>query len=171
MRRCSKLAVACALFLLCVSLSAFANSSNGGFSNVSLTGVSGTASGSFTFNFANDTFSKLTLAFNGGVFNGMGAKNGGGNATCLLGVCGFFWKTQMANGDWAWDTILINIRTGQYQAYGGISNWQHQGDFKYNMAVPEGGTALAYLMLSGFAIFAAILIAGKRRRTRAAQFI
>jgi len=171
MRRFYKLAVICPLLLLCISLPAFANSSNGGFNNVSLTGVSGTVTGSFTFNFANDTFSKLALAFNGGVFGGMGAKNSGGNASCLLGVCGFFWKTQMANGDWAWDTILINIRTGQYQAYGGISNWQHQGNFNYNMAVPEGGTALAYLSLSGFAIFAAILIAGKRRRTRTAQFI
>jgi hypothetical protein len=165
-----KFAVICPLLLLCVSLPAFANSSNGGFNNVSLTGVSGTASGSFTFNFSNDTFSKLALAFNGGVFNGMGAKNGGGNATCLLGVCGFFFKTQMGNGDWIWDTILINIRTGQYQAFGGISSWQNQGNFNYNMAVPEGGAALAYLVLSGFAIFAAILIAGKRRRTRAAQF-
>ena len=171
MRRCAKLAVVCALFLFCVSLSAFANSSNGGFNNVELTGVSGTASGSFTFNFANDTFSGLALSFTGGVFNGMRAKNGGGNASCLLGVCGFFFKSQMGNGDWVWETVLINIRNGQYQSFGGISNWQNQGNFNYNMAVPEGGTALAYLMLSGFAIFAAILIAGKRRRTRAAQFV
>ena len=171
MRRSYKLAVICPLLLLCVSLPAFANSSNDGFNNVSLTGVSGTVSGSFTFNFSTDTFSNIALAFNGGVFNRMGMKNGGGNASCLLGVCGYFWKTQMANGDWVWDTILINIRTGQYQSYGGISNWQYQGGFNYNMAVPEGGTALAYLTLSGFAIFAAILIAGMRRRTRAAQFI
>jgi hypothetical protein len=32
------------------------------------------------------------------------------------------------------------------------------------MSVPEGGTPLPYLMLSGFAILAGILISGKRRR-------
>jgi hypothetical protein len=32
--------------------------------------------------------------------------------------------------------------------------------------VPEGETPLSYLMLSGIAMFAGILISGKQRRTR-----
>ena len=56
--RSLKLASVSALFVVAVSLSAFANS-NDSFSNVNLTGVSGTVSGSFVFNSTNDTFSVL----------------------------------------------------------------------------------------------------------------
>ncbi|MGA9963623.1 MAG: hypothetical protein WBQ10_00325, partial [Terriglobales bacterium] len=67
MMRYLKLASVSALFLLAASLSAFANS-NDSFSNVNLTGVSGTVSGNFTFNSSNDTFSGLSLSFGGSVF-------------------------------------------------------------------------------------------------------
>jgi hypothetical protein len=163
MRRCLKLASPLALFLLAVSLSASAGSTDS-FSNVSLTGVSGTVSGSFTFNSSSDTFSAISLSFNGGVFGGVNAQNGGGNGSCILGVCGFSWQAQLANGNWVWDTILLNLKTGQYQDLGGIYNWKNGGNFNY-LSVPEGDAPLSYLLLSGFAMLAGILISGKHRRT------
>ena len=163
MRRCLKLASPLALFLLAASLSASADSTNS-FNNVSLTGVSGTVSGSFSFNSSSNTFSAISLSFNGGVFGGVNAQNGGGNGSCILGVCGFSWQAQLANGNWVWDTILLNLKTGQYQDLGGIYNWKNGGNFN-RLPVPEGGASLAYLGLSGVAMFAGILIAGKRRRS------
>jgi hypothetical protein len=163
MRRCLKLASPLALFLLAVSLSASAGSTNN-FSNVSLTGVSGTVSGSFSFNSSSNTFSAISLSFNGGVFGGVHANNGGGKGACLLGVCGFSWQTQLANGDWVWDSILLNLKTGQYRDSGGIYNSKNGGNFN-RLPVPEGGAPLAYLGLSGVAMLAGILIAGKHRRS------
>lgn len=160
--RSLKLGGVSALFLLAMSLSAFANS-NDSFSNVNLSGVSGTVSGSFAFNSSNDTFSNISLSFNGGVFNGVDASDGGGKATCILGVCGFSFQEHVPHGGWVSDTILFNLKTGQFEDLGGIYKGRKGGDFHY-MAVPEGGTPLPYLMLSGFAILAGILISGKRRR-------
>ena len=157
-----KLASVSALFLLAASLSAFANS-NDSFSNVNLTGVSGTVSGGFTFNSSNDTFSNISLLFNGGVFNGGSASDGGGKATCLFGWCGFSWQAQATDGAWVTDSIIVNLKTGQFLDLGGIYQGTNDGDFKY-LSVPEGGTPLPYLMLSGFAILAGILVSGKRRR-------
>jgi hypothetical protein len=162
MMRYLKLASASVLFLLAVSLSAFANSHNS-FSNVNLTGISGTVSGGFTFNSSSDTFSNISLSFNGGVFNGVDASDGGGKATCRLGVCGFSFREHVPHGGWVSDTILFNLKTGQFEDLGGIYKGRKGGDFSY-MSVPEGGTPLPYLMLSGFAIVAGILISGKRRR-------
>jgi hypothetical protein len=162
MTRSFRLASICILFLLAVTLSAFANSNNN-FSNVSLTGVSGTVAGSFTFNSSNNTFSNLCLSFNGGVFGGNNANSGGGKGICAFGLCGYSWKTQLANGDWVWDSIVLNLKTGQYQDFGGIYNWKQGGGFDY-MSVSEGGNPLGYLLLSGFAMLTGILISGKRRR-------
>jgi hypothetical protein len=162
MRRSSKLACICALFLLAVPFSAYA-SSHDSFSNVSLVGTSGTVSGSFTFNSSNDTFSNLSLSFAGGAFNHDQASNGGGRAICAQGLCGYTWKTRLADGSWVSDTIILNLKTGQYRDFGGIYNGRNGGDFKY-MSVPEGGTELTYLLLSAFAILAGILISGKRHR-------
>jgi hypothetical protein len=162
MMRYLKLASVSVLFLLAVSLSAFANS-NDSFSNVNLTGVSGTVSGSFVFNSTTDTFSSISLLFNGGVFNGGSASDGGGKATCLFGWCGFSWQAQATDGAWVTDSIIVNLKTGQFLDLGGVYQGRNDGDFKY-LSVPEGGTPLPYLMLSGFAILAGILISGKRRR-------
>jgi hypothetical protein len=151
--------------VLAVSLCASADS-NDSFSNVSLTGVSGTASGSFSFNSSTDTFSNVSLSISGGVFSGDNASGGKGGG-CILGICGFYWQTQLANGDWVVDTILLNLKTGQYQDFGGIYNWKNDGDFNY-LSVPEGGAVLSYLTLSGFAMLAGILISGKRRRAMCA---
>jgi hypothetical protein len=155
-----KLASASVMFLLAVSLCAFANSHDS-FSNVNLTGVSGTVSGGFTFNSSTDTFSHISLLFKGGAFNGVHASDGG-KATCRLGVCGFSFQEHVPKGGWVSDTIRFNLKTGQFEDLGGIYKGRKGGDFSY-MSVPEGGTPLPYLMLSGFAILAGILISGKRR--------
>ncbi|HSZ02445.1 MAG TPA: hypothetical protein VK788_23310 [Terriglobales bacterium] len=161
--RSLKLASVSALFVVAVSLSAFANSNNDSFSNVNLTGVSGTVSGSFVFNSTSDTFSNISLLFNGGVFNGGSASDGGGKATCLLGLCGFSWQAQASDGAWVTDSIIVNLKTGQFLDLGGVYQGRNDGDFKY-LSVPEGGTPMPYLLLSGFAILVGILISGKRRR-------
>jgi hypothetical protein len=67
------------------------------------------------------------------------------------------------HGGWVSDTILFNLKTGQFEDLGGIHKGRKGGDFNY-MSVPEGGTSLPYLMLSGFAILAGILISGEQRR-------
>jgi len=165
MKRNLTSATVCVMFLLAVSLSASACSGDC-FSNVNLVGNSGgTAGGSFTFNSSTDTFSNLSLSFNGGVFNGQGGSDAqGGKGICVLGICGFSWQTTLKNGDTVWETILFNVKTGQYQDSGGISNWSKQGQFKYDyMGVPEGGNSLSYLMLCGISVFAAILVYRKRR--------
>lgn len=162
MVRSLKLATVCALFLLAASLSASAGSTDN-FSNVSLTGVSGDASGSFTFNSSTDTFSNLSVSFSGGVFNGIGASDTpGGKGTCISGVCEFSWQTTLKNGDTVWETILLNVKTGQYQDLGGIFNQRNDGNFNY-LSVAEGGNSLAYLMLCGIALFASIVASRKRR--------
>ena len=63
MGRSYKLVGLLAAFLTFVCLPAVANS-NDNFSNVQLQGVSGTASGSFTFNPSTDTFSNISVSFN-----------------------------------------------------------------------------------------------------------
>lgn len=171
MGRYCKLASICAALLLLVCLPALADS-NDNFSKEKLTGSSGsTVSGSFTFtgSASGGTFSGLSLSFNGGAFAGINASDpSGGKATCLLGFCGFSWKTQVGSG-WIWDTIVLNVATGQYQDFGGIRNWQNQWNFD-PMSVPEGGATLSYVMLSGLAVLAGILISGKRRHAaRASQ--
>src|SRR5579863_3692492 len=162
--RSLKLASVSALFVVAVSLSAFANS-NDCFSNVNLTGVSGTVSGGFTFNSSTDTFSNILLSFNGGLFNGVKGSdpNGGKAQWCSGGWCGFTWHTNVG-GDSIWNTVAVNLTNGQYKVSGDIYNWKYQGgDFNY-LSVPEGGTTPTYLMLSGFAILAGLLISEKRRR-------
>jgi hypothetical protein len=166
MRRYLKLASSCGVFLLAVSLSAFGNS-NGTFSDVSLVGAPGTASGGFMFNSTTDSFSDLSVSFTGSEFGGLGSSDiSGGQGTSLGGgLYGFSWQTQLSNGDLVWDSVVFDVNNGQYLDFGGIEtqNRQNQGDFNY-LSVPEGGTPLSYLMLSGVAMFAGIFISRKRRR-------
>ena len=161
MKRYLKLSSGCAIFLLAMCLSASANS-NYQFSNLALTGVSGTVSGSFTYNASSDTFSGISLTFTGGVFGGVKASNSGGNGSCKQNLCGFYWQTT-SKGNTVWNAIVINLQTGQYQEFGSISNSQNKGFFDYQ-PVPEGGATLGYLMLSGIAVFGGIVISGKKRR-------
>jgi len=161
MGRSYKLVGLLAAFLTFVCLPAVANS-NDNFSNVQLQGVSGTASGSFTFNPSTDTFSNISVSFNGGVFGGIQANDAQAQGSCSQGLCQVSWWT-IVHGDLVSDTIVFNTKTGQFQDYGEVSNWQNQGNFNY-LSVPEGGASLSYLTLSGLVIFAGILKSGKQRR-------
>jgi hypothetical protein len=171
MLRRSKLIGVCAALLLLVCLPALADTKDS-FSNESLTGNSGsTVSGSFTFtgNASGGTFSNLSLVFNSGAFNGIKAIDvSGGQAFCALGLCTFSWAEQVGKG-WVWDTIILNVKTGQYWDTGNIYNLQNQWNFDPPMAAPEGGTQVSYLLLSGLAMVVGILISRKRRTIRTAQ--
>jgi hypothetical protein len=169
MRRYCKLASVCALFLLAVSLSASAGSINNfDFENATLTGVSkgGTVSGSFSFNSKTDQFSNISISFVSSVFGTVDASDPrwGNGSYQGKGWWEFTWKPKV-DGDTIVYSMLFNTITGQFQASGSIANWQNQkGNF--DLSVPEGGTPLSYLMLSGLAVFAGILISGKQRRAK-----
>jgi hypothetical protein len=163
MFRYSKLASVFALFVLAVSISASAGSDDS-FSGAKLTGVSqgGTASGTFFFNTTTHQFSDIAVSFVSSVFGNVNANYQGSiNGTYANGLWSFQWS-KVKNGDLIKYKISFNPVTGQFTASGSIANWWNQGNF--NMSVPEGETPLSYLMLSGFAMFAGIVIAGKRRR-------
>jgi hypothetical protein len=158
-------AIVSAIFLVLVSLPASAGSVNT-FSNVTLQGVSNTTvGGSFSFDTKTDQFSNISIAFSGNsIFAGI-------KATDSNSIQGFYipgkgwlmsWVTTV-KGDLVWYSVLYNPATGQFTASGGISNWQNQGNFNY-LSVPEGGAMLGYLLLSGMAVFAGILMSDKKRR-------
>jgi len=161
MNRNYKLAAICVVFVLALSICASAGSTDN-FS-ATLTGVSETVSGSFTFNSSTDSFANIKLSFAGSTFGNINTSNGGGNANwCGNGECAFWWKTTVG-ADTIWDVIVVNLITGQFQDAGTISNSQNNGGFSY-MSVPEGSSALAYLLLSAAAILGGIFMSGKNRR-------
>ncbi len=162
MKRYFKLAAICAAFVLSVSMFASAGSTDS-FSGP-LVGASGTESGQFTFDSTTDTFSGIKLSFAGSTFGNVNAANAGGKATwCSNGACGFVWQATV-NGDTIWDLIVVNLSTGQYTDAGIIFNSQNKGGFNY-MSVPEGSSGFTYLLMSTIAVFGAIFISGKHRRT------
>jgi hypothetical protein len=168
MRRYCKLASVCVAFLLVGSLPALADS-NHNFSNVQLQRASDAVSGSFTFNRSTDQLSNSSLWFAGSLFGGVKVSDPNGvNGTKLGQDWLFGWSTQKS-GDTIWGSVLFNPLTNQSELGESISNWKGDGKSDF-FAVPEGGTPLSYLMLSGLAIFAGILISGKQRRpARTAQ--
>jgi hypothetical protein len=159
----------CAAFLVLVCVPALAGShnsfSNENFANVALVGVSDTkVSGSFSFNSKTDKFSNCAISFSGNsIFNGI-------NATDLKSVKGkyeegqgswlFTWQTHVGR-DVIWYSILFNPNNGQFSVSGWIKNGEYRGEWS---SVPEGGAMLAYLLLTGMAVFAGILLSGKQRR-------
>src|ERR1700733_5856567 len=162
MKRYSKFAAVSVMFVLALSICASA-SSNDNFSGP-LQGASGNVSGSFTFNSSNDSFSNVTLSFTGCTFGNVNASDSnGGPGSCKNGVCEFVWETQVGS-DTIWDVILVTLSTGQFQDAGTISNYKNNGGFNY-MSTPEGGSALAYLFMSALAVFGAIALSGRNRRT------
>jgi len=163
MFRCSKLVAVFTLFVLAVSLCASAGPIDN-FSGAKLTGVSqgGTVSGTFSFSTTTHQFSSIAVSFVSSVFGNVNATcQGWINGTYANGLWSFQWST-VKNGDLINYKINFNPATGQFTASGSIANWWNQG--KFSMSVPEGETPLSYLMLSGFAMFAGIVIAGRRRR-------
>ena len=167
MRRYDKLAGVCGLFLLAVSLTASADSIDQ-FKNAALTGVSegGTVSGSFSFNSKTNRFSNISVSIVSSVFGKINVsdRHSGHGTYEGQGWWEYTWKTKV-HGDTIVESMLFNTITNQIEVDGKIGNRRHQGDFNY-ISVPEGGTSLSYLMLSGIAMFAGILIYGEQRRTR-----
>jgi len=160
MKRFSTFAALTAAVVLAMSLCASAGSTDN-FSGP-LTGVSGTVSGSFTFNSSNDSFSNIKLSFGGSTFGGVNASDpNGGQGVCVRGLCGFWWQTQVGS-NWIADAIIVNLATGQYQDVGSISDWRNRGGFNY-LSMPEGSSTLAYLLMSAVAVFGGLLMSGKRR--------
>jgi hypothetical protein len=174
MSRSLKLATVCVISVLALSLSAYANS-NDSFQNAALTGVSGggDVSGTFDFNSNTHQFSGISISFVSSVFGNVSASDFGsinGIYNSVKGTWSFQWQTIKG-----WDLItydvVYNPNTNQFTASGSIQNLWNQGSFNY-MQVPEGGNSLAYLLLSGMALFIAIFLSRKQRRPlRAAQSI
>jgi hypothetical protein len=172
MSRSLKLATVCVISVLALSLSAYANS-NDSFQNAALTGVSGGGDVSGTFDFNNGKFSDISVSFVSTVFGNVSATDSGsinGIYNSVKGTWSFQWQTIKG-----WDLItydvVYNPNTNQFTASGSIQNLWNQGSFNY-MQVPEGGNSLAYLLLSGMALFIAIFLSRKQRRPlRAAQSI
>jgi len=155
----------CALFLLIESLPAAASNINQ-FNNAALTGVSqgGTVSGSFSFNSTTHQFSNISISFVSAAFGTINASDPNSiNGTYSNGQWSFVWST-WKNGDLIKYKISFNPVTNQFTASGWIANWWDQGKFNY-LSVPEGGTPLSYLVLSGIAVLGGIRISGKQRRT------
>ena len=167
MRRYGNLAGVCGLFLLTMSLTASACSIDQ-FKNAALTGVSkgGTVSGSFSFNNKTDQFSNISVSIVSSVFGKINVsdRHSGHGTYEGQGWWEYTWKTKV-HGDTIVESMLFNTITNRFEVGGGIGNRRKQGDFNY-ISVPEGGTPSSYLMLSGIAMFAGILIYGKQRRTR-----
>jgi hypothetical protein len=138
-----KLASVSSLILLAMSLSAFADSNND-FSGATLSGISATgASGSFAFSSSTDRFSNAPQSF-------------GGNSISE-GV-----------------KVTNRLMSGYFISEGSFSGGSFSGgtfsDDRKKWDVPEGGAEVTYLLLSGIAVLAGILISGKQRRaTHAAR--
>jgi hypothetical protein len=172
MSRSLRLATVCVISVLAWSLSAYANS-NDSFQNATLTGVSGGGDVSGTFDFNNGKFSDISVSFVSTVFGNVSATDSGsinGIYNSAKGTWSFQWQTIKG-----WDLItydvVYNPSTNQFTASGSIQNLWDQGKFNY-MQVPEGGNSLAFLLLSGIALFVAIFLSRKQRRPlRAAQSI
>jgi hypothetical protein len=161
MKRYFRLAAICAAFILSVAMCAFAGSTDH-FSGP-LTGVANsTVTGSFSFNSATDQFTKVTLSFTSpNSILGSGSVNPGS----ISGTKDSFqWWGFATNGDFVIYDVTVNPN-GTFQVTADVDNWQNQNNGGFNsMAVPEGSSALAYLLLSAGAIFGGIFVSGKNRR-------
>jgi hypothetical protein len=162
MKRYFKLATVCATFFLAASICASAGSVDS-FSGA-LQGVSnGTVSGTFSFNSQSGQFSNVDLSFASSILGNGNADPGsvqghkGAN-----GLWSFQWWGFASNGDIVVYDVSLNAN-GTFQASGGVADW-HGDDGSFNMAVPEGGARLSYLILSGLVVIGGIFVSGKQRR-------
>jgi hypothetical protein len=157
MMRSLKLASVTSLFLLAMSLSAFAGSNND-FSGATLSGISATgASGSFAFSSSTDKFSNAPQSFGGNsISEGVKVTN-----RLMSGYFiseGSFSGGSFSGGSFSDDSDEALF--GEDRLGGKHKKWN----------VPEGGAEVTYLLLSGIAMFGGILISGKQRRaTHAAR--
>jgi hypothetical protein len=148
-----------AFCVIAFSMSAFAGSVTEFDYSTNVTGGSNTTlTATFDYNTKTDTFTKETLTFVGGIFNGV-------SVTITKPQHGdIFTFDKKVDGDTIAYTIVFNPLTGTYDAYGSITKGRSEGYFQYDTLAPEGGTQLSYLAASGLALFAGILLAGKQRR-------
>jgi hypothetical protein len=158
MMRSLKLASVSALFLLAVSLSTFADSNND-FSGASLSGISATGeSGSFAFSSSTDKFSNAPQSFGG---NSISESV---KVTNRLMSGYFISEGSFSGGSFSGGTFSDDSDEGLF----GEDGLSRKHKKKWN--VPEGGAEVTYLLLSGIAVLAGILISGKQRRaTHAAR--
>jgi hypothetical protein len=158
MMRSLKLASVFSLFLLAMSLSAFADSSND-FSGATLSGISATgASGSFAFSSSTDKFSNAPQSFD------RNSISEGVKVTNRLMSGYFISEGSFSGGSFSGGTVSDDSDEGLF----GEDRLSGQHRKKWN--VPEGGADVTYLLLSGIAVLAGILISGKQRRpTHAAR--
>jgi hypothetical protein len=148
-----KLASVSALFLL-VSLSAFADPIND-FSGATLSGISAAgASGSFAFSSSTDKFSNAPHSFGGNSISE------GVKVTDRLMGGYFISEGSFSAGTFSDDSDEGFLGEDRFGDKHGKKRWN----------VPEGGAEVTYLLLSGIAVLAGILISGKQRRaTHAAR--
>jgi hypothetical protein len=147
--------------VICVmafSITAFAGSVSTFDYSTKVTGGSNSSlQATFSYNTNTDTFTKETLTFSGGIFNGVQV------AITQPQHGDTFTFDKPVDGDTIDYTIVFNPLTGSYDAYGTITKGRTVGSFQYN-TTPEGGNQLSYLAASGLALFAGIFLAGKQRR-------
>jgi uncharacterized protein YjbI with pentapeptide repeats len=161
--RSLKLASVTALFLLAMSLSAFADSNND-FSGATLSGISATgASGSFAFSSSTDKFSNAPQSFGGNSISE------GVKATNRLMSGSFISEGSFSGGSFSGGSFSGG--TFSDDSDGGLFGEDRlSGKHRKKWNVPEGGAEVTYLLLSGIAVLAGILISGKQRRaTHAAR--
>jgi hypothetical protein len=158
MMRSLKLASVSALFLLAVSLSTFADSNND-FSGATLSGISATgASGSFAFSSSTDKFSNAPQSFGGNSISE------GVKVTNRLMSGYFISEGSFSGGSFSGGTFSDDSDEGL------VGEDRLSGKHRKKWNVPEGGADVTYLLLSGIAVLAGILISGKQRRpTHAAR--
>ncbi len=152
MMRSLKLASVTALFLLAMSLSAFADSNND-FSGATLSGISATgASGSFALSSSTDKFSNAPQSCGNSISEGVKVTN--------RLMSGYF----ISEGSFSGGTFSDDSDEGLF----GEDRLSGKDRKKWN--VPEDGAEVTYLLLSGIAVLGGILISGKQRRaTHAAR--
>jgi hypothetical protein len=139
MARYCKVAAVCAVFLLIVCLPALAAPIKS-FSNVQLKGVSGSSA----FGVSSGELSRASFSFAGNSMLERVSERGSG----------------------------YSIPAGSFSddSYVGFSNEDGRHGCRHRKdchTVPEGGAELTYVVLSGIALFAGILISGKQRVMRA----
>src|SRR5580692_9455809 len=158
MMRSLKLASVFSLFLLAMSLSTFADSSND-FSGATLSGISATgASGSFAFSSSTDKFSNAPQSFGGNSISE------GVKVTNRLMSGYFISEGSFSGGSFSGGTFSDDSDEGL------VGEDRLSGKHRKKWNVPEGGADVTYLLLSGIAVFGGILISRKQRRpTHAAR--
>lgn len=127
-----------------------------------LNGVSDTfVHGSITYNRATNTFVSVSLSFVGNsVFGGLK-----GTVTQPQSGTVFTFDKTVGGYKVSYNITLNPLAPGSYSADGSITKGLLMARWHKPQSVPEGGTALSYLLSSGLVLVGGIWLAGKQRRT------